>query len=150
MKTKLLIITVIIGLMTSCNDSNDDLNPINFAKIGQNNLYGSGQENISQQNLIISDLNSWNDLLIKMNTVNNVSDGFTETDIDFLNFMVIAVFDKIYGNGGHSIDVKKIIENDNNLIVTIDNVLKGDATLVMTQPFHIVKIQKTDKLITFE
>ena len=63
---------------------------------------------------------------------------------------IIAVFDKIYGNGGHSIDIIKITENENKVIVTIENILGGDATSIMTQPFHIVKIPKTDKLIIFE
>ncbi len=136
--------------MTSCSKTDEDLNPINFTPIGQKNLYGSGRENIVQQNLIISNSKTWNELMTKMNSVNNNSEGFTETNIDFANFMVIAVFDKVYGNGGHSIDITKITETENKIIVTIDNVLKGDATLVMTQPYHIVKIKKTDKLIIFE
>lgn len=152
MKTKIsiLFITVFIGFMASCSQTDDELNPINFNAIGQKNLYGSGRENIIQQNFTISDSNTWNELMTKMNSVNNNSEGFTETNIDFANFMVIAVFDKVYGNGGHSIDIIKITENENKVIVTIDNVLKGDATSVMTQPYHIVKIRKTDKLIIFE
>ena len=150
MKTKILIIAVIFGIAISCNDNDDDLNPINFTEIGQNNLYGSGEENILQQNLTISDSETWNDLLDKMNTTNNESDEFTETDIDFEEFVVIAVFDKIYGNGGHSIDIIKITENENKVIVKIENIMGGDATSIMTQPFHIVKIPKTDKLIIFE
>ncbi|MDD3721249.1 MAG: protease complex subunit PrcB family protein [Lutibacter sp.] len=151
MKTKItiLIITIIIGL-TSCNKNDDELNLVEFTQIGQNNLYGNGEENIIKQDLVISESNSWNELIGKMNTVNYVSDEFTETDIDFANFIVIAVFDKIYGNGGHSIDIIKIRENENKVIITIENILGGDATSIMTQPFHIVKIPKTDKLIIFE
>jgi hypothetical protein len=152
MKTKIsiLFITVFIGLMTSCSQTDGDSNPINFTAIGQNNLFGNGRENIVQQNFTISDSKSWNELMTKMNSVNNNSEGFTETNIDFANYMVIAVFDKVYGNGGHSIDIIKITENENKIIVKIDNVLKGDATAVMTQPYHIVKIRKTNKLILFE
>ncbi|MDP3314060.1 protease complex subunit PrcB family protein [Lutibacter sp.] len=151
MKTKItiLIITMIIGL-TSCNKNDDELNLVKFTLIGQNNLYGNGAENITKQKLVISELNSWNELIDKMNTVNDVSDEFTETDIDFANFIVIAVFDKVYGNGGHSIDIIKITKNENKVIVTIENILGGGATAIMTQPFHIVKIPKTDKLIIFE
>ena len=136
--------------MTNCDKTDNDYNQIEFTTIGQDNLYGNGQENIDKENLTISDTDSWNELITKMNTVNNVSDGFAETDIDFLNFMVIAVFDEVYGNGGHSIDIVRIEENENKIIVTIDNILKGNLTSVMTQPFHIVKIKKTDKLIIFE
>ncbi|TDE46673.1 protease complex subunit PrcB family protein [Flavobacterium rhamnosiphilum] len=149
-KISILFITIFIGLMTSCSKTDEDLNPLNLTAIGQNNLFGNGRENIVQQNFTISDSDSWNELLTKMNSVNNNSDGFTETNIDFANFMVIAVFDKVYGNGGHSIDIIKITETENKIIVTIDNVLKGNATAVMTQPYHIVKIRKTNKLILFE
>lgn len=151
MKTKItiLIITIIIGL-TSCNKNDDELNLVEFTQIGQNNLYGNGEENIINQNLVILESNSWNELIDKLNTVNYVSEEFPETDIDFDNFIVIAVFDKIYGNGGHSIDIIKITENENKIIVTIENILEGNYTSVMTQPFHIVKIPKTDKLIIFD
>jgi hypothetical protein len=151
MKTKItiLIITIIFGL-ASCTKNDDELNLIEFTQIGQNNLYGNGNENIPKQNLIISESDSWNQLIDKMNTVNAVSNGFTETDIDFTKYIIIAVFDEIKGNGGHSIDIIKIEENENKVFVIIENILKGDATTVMTQPFQIVKIQKTDKLIIFE
>jgi hypothetical protein len=69
---------------------------------------------------------------------------------DFEAFMILAVFDKTYGNGGHSIDIIKITEYDKRVVVTIDNVLKGGFTSVMTQPYHLVKIRKTDKIILFE
>ena len=150
MKTKILIIAIILGIAISCNENDDDLNPINFTEIGQDNLYGNGEENILQQNLTISDTETWNDLLDKMNTVNNESDEFTETDIDFEEFVIIAVFDKIYGHGGYSIDIMRIFENTNTITVKVDHISKGDATLIMTQPFHIVKIPRTDKLIVFE
>jgi len=152
MKTKItvLLLTIIIGLLISCNEKDDDLGVIKFTLIGQGNLYGDGQEKISKQNLTILDSNSWKELMIKMNTVNNVSDGFSEIDIDFANFIVIAVFDKVYGNGGHSIDITKITENENEVIVSIENILKGNITSVVTQPYHIVKIPKTNKLIFFE
>jgi len=152
MKTKIsiLFITILIGLMTSCNETVDELNLVEFTQIGQDNLYGNGQENITKQNLVISESNSWNELIDKINTVYDVSSGFTETDIDFTNFMVIAIFDNIKPNGGHSIDIMKVLENKNQITITIKNVLKGDATTVMTQPFQIVKISKSDKLIIFE
>lgn len=149
-KISTLYFSLFFGLITSNCETDNELNSINFTTIGQNNLYGSGRENISKQNYIISNSISWNELLTKMNSVNNNSDGFTESNIDFDNFMVIAVFDEIYGNGGHSIDVLNIIEYDKKVVVKINNVLKGNATSVMTQPYHISKIRKTDKKIIFE
>lgn len=146
---KVFILMLVLGI-TSCSNDGSELNLVEFTQIGQNNLYGNGEENITKQNLVILESNSWNELIDILNTVNYVSEEFTETNIDFDNFIVIAVFDKIYGNGGHSIDIIKITENENKVIVTIENILEGNDTSIMTQPFHIVKIPKTDKLLIFE
>jgi predicted RNA-binding protein associated with RNAse of E/G family len=152
MKTKLsiLIFSVLVGLLTSCNKNDIDLNSVEFKIIGQGNLFGNGDENITKQNKVISDTKSWNELIDKMNSVNNVSESFTETNIDFQNFSIIAVFDEIKANGGYSIDVIKIVENENNIIVTLDYLLKGDDTTIMTQPYNIVKIPKDNKEIIFK
>ncbi|MEN8125874.1 MAG: protease complex subunit PrcB family protein [Bacteroidota bacterium] len=154
MKTKksILFIAVIHILLISCinKDDNNELNQIEFTTIGQGNLYGNGRENIVEQNLVVSNENDWNELINKMNSVNNVSNGFTKSNIDFSNFTVLAVFDEIKTSGGHSIDMIKIVENDTEIIVTIDHILPGIATTIMTQPYHIVKISKNNKTIIFE
>lgn len=85
-----------------------------------------------------------------MNTRGNVSASFTEINIDFTNFQIIAVFDNIKLQGGHSIDITKISENENNIVVTIQNLLPGGINSVITQPFHIVKIPKSTKPVVFE
>ncbi|MBF4471197.1 protease complex subunit PrcB family protein [Flavobacterium sp. HJJ] len=123
------------------------INPITIRKYI---LYGNGDEKIHQQNLIINSNSDWTQLMQQMNTRNNVTNSFSETNIDFSKYTVIAIFDKIYGNGGHSIDITNIAEHQNNIIVTVANLLTGDVTSVMTQPFHIVKIPKTTKPIIFQ
>src|SRR5690606_41552313 len=115
-----------------------------------NILHCNGVENIETSNLILENTSSLNDIIDKINTVNNVSDNFTETDIDFSQYLVIAVFDEIYSNGGHTIDIIKIVENEVNIIITVDKLLNGDASSVITQPYHIIKIPKTEKPIIFE
>lgn len=152
MKTRfsILIVTILLGLLTSCNKNDVNLNAVEFKMIGKGNLFGNGNENIIKQNMVISDTTSWNELIGKMNSVNNVSESFTETNIDFQNFSIIAVFDEIKANGGYSIDVIKIMENENNIVVTLDYILKGGNTTIMTQPYHIVKIQKDNKAVIFE
>ncbi|MEL1255639.1 protease complex subunit PrcB family protein [Flavobacterium sp. DGU38] len=158
---KIVLILGILFFLISCN--NNDLetspessspeslpgSPITFSTIGQYNLYGNGDENISKSNLVISDAISWKNLIAKMNTRNNVSNNFTETNIDFTKYQIIAIFDKIQPSGGHSIDITLITENQKDITIKIEKLKTGDATLVMTQPFHIVKIAKSDKTIIF-
>ena len=85
-----------------------------------------------------------------MNAVNKVSDNFTETKIDFSKFTVIAVFDAVKTSGGHSIELD-IKPNTENVVVEVSRKSPdGMATSVMTQPYHIVKIPKTDLPIVFQ
>lgn len=148
MKKIVLLLTLIIVGCSS--DDNQNYKNVNFSLIGQSQLYGNGVENIEKSNFVIEDTTSWNDLINKMNSVNIVSANFKEINIDFSQYQVIAVFDKIYGNSGHSIDILKIIENETGIIIVVNNLMTGDDTQVMTQPFHIVKIPKTERQINFE
>jgi hypothetical protein len=78
-KNYVIVVSLFFGLITSSCQTDSELNLVNFTTISQNDLYGNGQENITQQNLIITNANAWNELMAKMNSVNTVSNGFTET-----------------------------------------------------------------------
>jgi hypothetical protein len=124
--------------------------------IGKGDLNGS--EGVLEENTVINNEINWNNLKNQIDAqyiaigLGNyyTENNFEETTIDFDNFTVIAIFDQIYGNGGHSIDITDITENENNIIVTAENLQPGNVSSVMTQPFHIVKIPKATKPIVFE
>jgi len=78
-KNILIILLSIFVLGCSSDDDNPEMTNIESTLIAKDNLYGNGMEGITQQNLIISDQTAWNDLIAQMNSVNNVSDNFTET-----------------------------------------------------------------------
>ena len=150
-----MIKNVLIILLTifvfSCNTDDDTkIVSIESILISKDNLYGNGGEGINKQNIVITDDGVWNDLITQMNTINNVSDNFSETEIDFSEYTVIAVFDEIKGNGGHSLELN-ITSNPENIMVNITDLApNGNATTVITQPYHIVKIKKTVLPIVFE
>ncbi|MTE27786.1 protease complex subunit PrcB family protein [Winogradskyella ouciana] len=151
MKKSLLIILLSI-LSFSCDESENktESSEVEATLIAKGNLHGAGEENIDQQNLVITDQNSWDSLLNQMNTVNNVSDGFTETDIDFSKFTVIAVIDDIKSTGGHSLDLNISIDSE-HIVVNISELSpEGVATTVITQPYIIVKIPNSDLPIVFQ
>ncbi len=151
MKKNMLIILLSIFIL-SCSSDDDNSNPTNIKStlIAKDNLYGNGAEGIAKQNLIISNQTAWDNLITQMNSVNNVSDSFTETNINFSEYTVIATFDEIRGNGGHSLELN-ITSNSENIIVNIiDSVPDGNATTVIAQPFNITKIQNSDLPILFE
>jgi hypothetical protein len=155
LKTKsILVIISILSILifeSGCKDNKETcFQKVEFTKIGKDNLYGSGKEGIAKCNLIIRSQTEWLDLISKMDSYNAVTDNFTEKNIDFSNYIIIAVFDSIKQNGGHSIDIVDININCDNMVISISNLNKGDMTTVITQPFHIIKVPKTKKLICFD
>lgn len=132
------------------NDDNSNTIKVESTLIAKDNLFGNGNEGISKENMVITNTGTWNELITKMNTTNNVSNSFSEIDIDFSKYVVIAVFDEIKANGGHSLELN-IFSNTENIIVKITDLApQGNATTVITQPYHIVKILKTNSPIVFE
>jgi hypothetical protein len=133
-----------------CDNSNGSLQvKITPNLIGKGDLYGNGAENIPKQNIVIKNSIDWTDLINAMNTVNNVSYDFTEVDIDFNSYQIVAAFDNVKQNAGHSIDIVEIIETENSINIRVVNLLTGGLNSVITQPFHIVKIPKSPKPVVF-
>lgn len=150
--SNILLNLLSLFLLFSCsnNDQNNRTTIITPTVIGYGELYGNGEENISQQNRIITNSTDWNNLKAQMNIVNNATEGFDEVGIDFATCKIIATFDQIRGNGGYIIDNSTIIENADTIIVTIQQTSPtGAATTVMTQPFKIVRIPISSKPIIF-
>ncbi len=73
-------------------------------------------------------------------------------EIDFSKDMVIAIFRGEFPSSGFSTEVSSINEKDGRLevVVTETDDIKGMVLDVITYPFHIIKIQKTDLPIEFE
>ena len=150
MKNRLFLFTVV--LLMGCAGINVDFQSIAISptKIGAGNLYGNGNEKITKQNLIISTKMAWSELMGKMNSVNNETHNFAETDIDFSKFIVLALFDEVKGSGGYSLNITGILENQDNVTVAVQSISPtGNVFLVMSQPYCIVKIPNTAKKIIF-
>ncbi len=147
---KTLILSLVIFLTISCtNDEENDFETQTIAPVlvGKGDLMGS--ENISNQNITIYDNGGWNKIINSIDQY-RLQQLFTSTNVDFNNFQIIAVIDAVKSSGGHSIDITNIEETPNNIVVTIKHLLPGNATTVMSQPFHIVKIPKSTKPVVFQ
>lgn len=149
---KKLFLLLIVSVFISCSNSDEDSTTpdISTTEIYQGDLYGDGAEGIEESRLLITNTEDWTALKNSVDSVNPVSEAFAETTIDFENYDIIAIFDKIQPNGGNSISINTIVENDDNYTVSVTTSgPEGNATLVMTQPFHIYKIPKATKPIIF-
>jgi lipoprotein len=119
---------------------------LDFTLIGKGNVSGSGAENLNKQNVVITDSIQWQHLLSEMDSHRSVSSSLTETNIDFDKFQLIVIIDSVRPNLCE-INIKSITENKSDISVCIEKT-SYDATVV-TQPFCIVKIGKTNKNINF-
>ena len=160
---KNLILIFFSFILLSCNND-DDVAPvvtppfvpvvIEPILISKRNINPS--VNIDQQKTVINTILEWNTLLNQIDIfyqpfgIDFTTQNFTETTVDFTNYTVIAIFDRVYGNGGNSIDITNITEFETNIIVTVENLQTGNTSSVITQPYHIVKIPKATKPIVFE
>ncbi len=150
MKTLILILSILV--VTSCGSDDDNQTaqstPITFTEIGKGSLYGNGSEGISQSNLVITNESDWQNLIDQMNSYNNnVSNLFSETNIDFQSYIVIAVFLEVNGFLQY-VEITNINEYDRNILVSKTQI--DTALSTISQPFHIVKIPITEKPIEFE
>ncbi len=149
MKTKIYFsLFLITFILFSCNkkSSEEETNSITFTEIGKGALYGNGAEGIPQSNLVITNNTDWQNLMNQMNSVNNVTDNFTETNIDFSVYEIIAIFLDVKGNGWE-VSITNITEDNANIYV--DKSEKEYDNSVITQPFHIIKIPKSNKPVVF-
>ncbi len=149
---KNLILVLVISLLSnSCCNDNTTSHTITPVVIGSGSLFGDGQENISEQNIVITNMTEWNILKTKMNTINNISDTFNEVGIDFSTCKIIASFDQIRNTGGFSIDNTNIVENDYNIIFNVQAIAPntGNVATIIEQPFKIIRIPKIPKAIVF-
>jgi hypothetical protein len=73
--------------------------------------------------------------------------------VDFEQEMVIAVVDKLQPNGGYTLEITKVLPKDDRLLVLATRREPGPSCItsdVITQPFHIVRLPKSDLQLGLE
>ena len=116
-----------------------------FSTISKGTLFGNGIEGILEEKFTIKNEKQWQVFLNKINSVNNVSSSFSEININFSNHNIICVFDTIRNTGGYAIEIERVFVEKKNLNIVYNKKEPGPmemVTTIITQPYHIVKIQK--------
>jgi len=142
---------MLAGLTVSCEEQKEIRRGEGFSKqftlIGQGILFGAVQQ---QQNVVIRTQGEWERFktAIELQNLNA-----HETEIDFGKHMIIAVIDEERRTGGWDIVITSITEYPNGIIV--DVVVTGPGyecpvPQIHTQPYHIVKTDRSGKRIEFE
>src|SRR5690606_858682 len=138
-----------IALM-SCNSDDNGGNvgteEVEFTNVAQSYIPNTPYEdNPNAQNMVISDDDTWQDFTEELGT------AIDETTIDFANYQAIVVIDDMRPAGRYSIDIVSVTVNRQNISVSIETTFVEQITFQMPiQPYHIVKIPKTEKPVVFE
>ena len=146
---RLILCTFLLVLLgcSSTIQSSKTLNKeeIVFSTISKGTLFGNGIEGILEEKFTITNEKQWQVFLNKINSVNNVSSSFSEININFSNHNIICVFDTIRNTGGYAIEIERIFIEKKNLNIVYNKKEPGPmemVTTIITQPYHIVKIEK--------
>src|SRR5690606_6896479 len=151
----IILISFLSFFLINC-DGDDNTTALNneFPTEIEYTLIGKGEDitggdSVDSANLVFNNTDEWNDFLATIDDISNVSNTFTETEIDFANYQIIAVIDEVKTTGGFSINITNVIEFSDNITVEVERPLPGGDSAVMTQPYHIIKIPKSSKPINF-
>lgn len=140
-----IILTIFFSFLMSSCPANQETDTM--TSIYQGSLKGDGSEGFAKQNIVINSTAEWQYFLTKIAVDNQFKDV-----IDFSKQTVLIAIDSKRNTGGFSIAISKKIEKEGKLQVTITS--EGPkptdmVTMALTQPIHIVKINKTNKEISF-
>lgn len=90
--------------------------------------------------------------LEKIAIENKVSTNFSKVTIDFSEHILVCVFDTIRNTGGFEIEIENIFIEKNGVNIQYSTKKPGPTdmvTMVVTQPYHLVKTEKREGTITF-
>src|SRR5690554_94519 len=151
---KIFLIAILSMVLVNCSsDDNESFSSqnIEFSTIAHYAIPNTPfLDNPESQNIIISDSTNWEDFLMNLEYHLGYSIDI-DNSVDFETHQIISVFDQIRPTGGFGINVISVAENQNNIIVNLETSYDDGITFQMPiQPFHIVKIPKSDKPVVFE
>lgn len=150
---KIFLIAVLAMVLANCSSDNNESfssQSIEFSTIARFVIGNTPfLDNSESQNIIISDSATWEGFLVDLEYHLGYSIDM-DSSIDFETYQVISVFDQVRPTGGYSISVISITENQNNIVVNFETSYDDGITFQMPiQPYHIIKIPKSDKEIVF-
>ena len=145
-----LILCVFLFVVLGCSSTIQPSKTIKkeeivFNTISKGTLFGNGIEGILEEKFTIKNEKQWQVFLNKINSVNSVSSSFSEININFSNHIIICVFDTIRNTGGYAIEIERVFVEKKNLNIVYNKKEPGPmemVTTIITQPYHIVKIEK--------
>ncbi len=122
---------------------------LNYSLIKSTNLSGSGIETLQSQNLVITTQAQWLSLIQSIDAVDAISTTFSETNIDFNQYNVIAIFDQIRPHSGFALNLTQVVELESTINISYSTTNAQAGFTVLILPIKIIKILKSSKPIHF-
>ena len=144
---KTVIMILFSFLLVGCPKNDEG----GFTSLSKGSLFGNGAEGFKKENIVISSKEEWKSFLLKTDTTNKISKTF-ENAIDFSKEMVIVCIDKVRNSGGFSVEIIEAVKEGDTFLIKVKTESPKPmsmVTSVIIQPYHIVKIKKTNKKIKF-
>jgi len=149
MKYIVILLATFLTILYSCgtnNNKHEENTPtkVDFEIIKTGVLHGAGEEGFFQEAVKVSNIEEFNQMQNKVNSVNKeVEDDIISGESFFNEQMLVFVFDKVRGTGGYNFNIKHaIVQNDTIEITAFSKKPEGPATSIVTQPFQILKMDK--------
>lgn len=143
-----LILLLLIGVSCSSSKNTSQKTPVDmpFSIIKTGDLFGAGEEQLENGIVMAANTEKMNSVIIQMNSVNEEIKEPLIPDTHFFDeSMLLFVFDKVRGSGGHSLEIIDIIKTKEMILVNIkEKAPNGPASTVMTQPYIVLSIEKSD------
>lgn len=111
--------------------------------------YYSGHKSPAYYVMVNED--EWREVWNQHDSIHYPQDPLPE--VNFSETIVIAVFMGEFNTGGYGIEIKEILNINQLIVVKVEKTFPGEGCILteaLSQPYHIVKINKIDKEITFE
>lgn len=133
---------LLVLVISSCSSKKQIISFTEVMKGGHSNIEVA-------QSFVIKDQASLNNVFASINQTREPK--LSIPSIDFESEMLIALFMGMKNSGGYSVKIDSIISKPKELVVFVKETKpKGRTTMVMTQPYYIAKIKKTNKTVVFK
>lgn len=142
-----LSFVLFFGMNCSTSKKNTSITPgeMTYTIIKSGNMYGAGEEGLAAGIIAASNTEKMNKLINKMNSVNEEINKPLISDVHFFDeSMLLFIFDKVRGSGGHVIQVETITNTGTEISVAVKEIApNGPASTVLSQPYTILQLKKS-------
>ena len=143
-----ILVSIFLLTIMGCKSTPTKIGEASFQTVSKGVLLGDGIEKISETNLSISNAKDWKAFLDNI----RVPNSFSKIAIDFSKQQLLCVFDTLRNTTGYKIEIKNILIEKKGIKIIYTSAkpsVKEMVNMVITQPYHLVTINKREEEVTF-